>query len=190
MKTNSPQDGCQRSLCTQIAAIAELAAMAEPTAGSQQHAARSQIGAALRSSVLVPRTFRIGWSCFLRRLFLLFLCPVAAPLPSVTFTAPPTWSRPPCISDPVTPPSYISCSTPAATIIPDMVPAWSLTPSVTVAVVSSQRARFNAGPVLYSRKSFLMPCDSLFPVLCPPAFLFLTHASSKRLFSTGSCSLF
>lgn len=103
MKTNSLPDGRQRSLCTPIAA---LAAMAEPAAGSEQHvrepgSGRSQVGALKRCSVLIPKISRMLEATLeICGFFLVILCPAVVLLQFVTFTAPPTWSRRPRISDP------------------------------------------------------------------------------------------
>lgn len=165
MKTNSLPDGRQRSLCTPIAA---LAAMAEPAAGSEQRvrepgSGRSQVGALKRCSVLIPKISRM-LEATLEICVFFWLFSV---LESCCSSSSPLQLLPPGAVDlasltPVTPPTYISCSTPAATIITDMLPAWSLTPSVTVAVVFCQRARLATALVLPYHISFYYPVIGYF----------------------------
>lgn len=123
--------------------------MAESAAGSKRHmhepsCGRSDIEAVKRCFILFPKMFEETFEVSV----LVIFHPGIVLLLFVTFTTPPTRSHQTCISDPVTPPTYISCSTPAATIITDMLSAWSLTPSATVAVVFSQLARLANGLLL------------------------------------------
>lgn len=151
MKTNSLPDGCQRSLCSLSSVSSDgwtRCWLPSNTCASPAPAAvkLERWSGAPSSSQRFLECLKLLWRSVFFLLFSVLesCCSGSSPLQLL-----PPGAVDPASLTPVTPPTYISCSTPAATIITDMLPAWSLTPSVAGAVVFSQRARLATGLVLY-----------------------------------------